>query len=495
MVQSAKTIVLKPAESKNSRTTAETESVSSKALSLCDKLELFHNQEDKAFALIVIDGCQEVFEIAGKHFKRWLQSRYYKVNNKVISSNTLIEIITILEAKAHFEGEKRETSIRMVAKADKIYIDLCNSKRQCVEISSEGWVILEKSPIMFVRKEGMSEIPSPQAGGDISLLKSFLNIYSKDLPLIVAWILGALRGKPPYPILILQGEQGSGKSTATEILRKLIDPSNVPLRGVINDERDLVVSASSAHMLVMDNTSFIKPQMADTLCRISTGGGFARRRLYSDSDEVLIKISNPIVINGISNLPERPDLLERSIMVELPSVTTNRQTHQKIMEDFEKELPRLLGALYTALSCAIKQLPVTQLEHPPRMADFAYFVASAENALDWQLGTILRCLNNNQHDLAENSIESNTFISAVLEFIKVRIEYSGAAQDLLKEINDFIPLTHVYRHCPCWPRTPHKVGHLISRYKPYLKRMGCEIVRTKSSDKQSKRLINIYYEK
>ncbi len=491
MSQNVKSIGIKPHAPMPNKANAEQESVTSKALKLCESMSLFHNQENKAYAVVTIDSYQEVFEIAGKNFTRWLQSRYYKANNRVIAANTLKEIITILEAKAFFEGKERNTAIRVVAKEDKIYIDLCNDKRQCVEITADGWRILDRPPVMFVRKEGMSALPSPKLGGNINTLKTFLNIYSDDFPLVAAWILGALRGKPPYPILILQGEQGSGKSTTTEILRKLVDPSKVPLRGVINDERDLVVSATSAHILVMDNTSFIKPQMSDTLCRISTGGGFSRRRLFTDSDEVLIKLSNPIIINGISSLPERPDLLERSICVELPSVTSNRQTHQKIMDGFEAELPKILGALYTALAGALKAHPLIHLEKPPRMADFAYFIAAAEKALEWPEGCILKCMEKNQHDLAENSIESNTYISAILEFMNVRSEYAGTAQELLTEINNFIPFNHVYRQCPCWPKTPHKVGQLLSRYAPYLKRLGYAVVRTKSPDKQSKRIINI----
>lgn len=271
MSQNVKPIRIRPEGSKHEKQSKK-ESISSKILNLCKGLELFHNQEGKAFAIAMIDGHQEVFELAGISFKRWLQNRFYSTYNKGITTNTFKEIVTILEAKAHFEGKKKATSIRIATIGDNIYLDLCNNKRQCVEIKANGWSILDRSPVMFVRKERMLELPLPQLNGDISLLKKYLNIYSNDFPLIVAWILGALRGRPPYPILIFQGGQGSGKSTNTEILRKLIDPSDVLLRGELNDERDLVASILSGYVFVMDNTSSIKPSMADTLCRLSTGG-------------------------------------------------------------------------------------------------------------------------------------------------------------------------------------------------------------------------------
>ncbi len=491
MNQNVKPIKTRPEDLKNEKKPKE--SISSKILNLCIDLELFHNQEGKAFAIALIDCHREVFEIGGASFKRLLQNRFYNTYSKGISTNTFKEIVTILEAKAHFEGKQNATSIRVATIGRNIYIDLCNKKRQCIEISANGWSILDRTPVMFVRKERMLELPLPQLNGDISLLKKHLNIYSSDFPLIVAWILGALRGRPPYPILIFQGGQGSGKSTNTEILRKLIDPSDVPLRGEVNDERDLVASILSGYVFVMDNTSSIKPNMSDTLCRTSTGGGYSRRKMFTDTDEILIKLSNPIIINGICSLPDRPDLLERSIILELPTITSNRQCHQEIMEAFEKELPLILGAFYTILSRAIQIRPSIQLENPPRMADFAYFVAAAEKAMNWVKGSILKCLENNQQDLAESSIEANTFISAVLELMKERIEFSATAQELLDEVNRVFQ-NNSYRHCPDWPKTPHKVGHLLSKFSTYLKRMGYTIVRTKSPDKYSKRIINIVYE-
>lgn len=215
--------------------------------------------------------------------------------------------------------------------------------------------------------------------------------------------------------------------------------------------------------------------------------------MFTDTDEMLIKLSNPIIINGICSIPDRPDLLERSIILELPTITSNRQCHQEIMEAFEKELPLILGAFYTILSRAIQIRPSIQLKNPPRMADFAYFVAAAEMAMDWSEDSILKCLENNQQELAENSVEANTFISAVLELMKVRIEFSATAQELLDEVNRIFQ-NHSYRQCPDWPKTPHKVGQLLSRYSPYVKRMGYAIVRTKSPDKHSKRILNIVYE-
>ena len=103
-----------------------------------------------------------------------------------------------------------------------------------------------------------------------------------DFILLVAWLVGAFRPEGPYPILRVNGEQGSAKSTLCRILRELIDPNEALVRSAPNGERELIVSAQNAHLLVLDNLSLMPAWLSDSLCRLSTGGGFSSRALYTD---------------------------------------------------------------------------------------------------------------------------------------------------------------------------------------------------------------------
>jgi len=58
----------------------------------------------------------------------------------------------------------------------------------------------------------------------------YVNVEAKDRVLIAGWLLSALRPDGPFPILHPVGEQGSGKSFTTRVLKELTDPSAVPLR-------------------------------------------------------------------------------------------------------------------------------------------------------------------------------------------------------------------------------------------------------------------------
>src|SRR5437868_13535290 len=94
--------------------------------------------------------------------------------------------------------------------------------------------------------------------------------------------IAAFRPTGPYPILMLQGEQGTAKSTTTRILRSLIDPNVSPLRTVPRNERDLMIAATNSWAQCFDNLSHIPLWFADALCRLATGGGFATRKLRTD---------------------------------------------------------------------------------------------------------------------------------------------------------------------------------------------------------------------
>jgi len=59
----------------------------------------------------------------------------------------------------------------------------------------------------------------------------FLNLeHEGDQALILSWLLGATRPDGPFPILMLQGEQGTAKSTTAKLLCSLLDPSSLESR-------------------------------------------------------------------------------------------------------------------------------------------------------------------------------------------------------------------------------------------------------------------------
>lgn len=107
----------------------------------------------------------------------------------------------------------------------------------------------------------------------------------------------------------------------------------------------------------------MQPWLSDALCRLSTGGGFAARTLYTDTDETAISIQRPVLLNGIGVGAVRGDLVSRTIIVGLdPIPEEKRKSETALMANFEKARPRILGALFTALSQAVREKPNVVLD-------------------------------------------------------------------------------------------------------------------------------------
>jgi hypothetical protein len=81
--------------------------------------------------------------------------------------------------------------------------------------------------------------------------------------------------------------------------------------------RDLHISASNEWLPIFDNLSRIPEWLSDGLCCLSTGGGMRRRELHIDADEAIFSTKRPLILTSISEVVERPDLLDRSIIFNL----------------------------------------------------------------------------------------------------------------------------------------------------------------------------------
>jgi hypothetical protein len=342
-------------------------------IALAQGAELFHTPSGTCFADIDINGHRETLPIRGKSFKQWLARSYFAATSGAPNAEALQSALNVIEAKACFDSQEREVYIRVGGLDGRLYLDLGDNAWRAVEIDTAGWRVIDRPPVRFRRAAGMKRLPVPERGGSITSLRSFLNVASDtDFVLAVSWVLAGLRDRGPYPVLVLSGEQGSAKSTFAAILRALLDPNTAPLRALSREDRDLFIAANNGHVLAFDNVSGLPAWISDTLCRLATGGGFAARQLYTDQDEMLFDACRPVILNGIEDIVNKPDLADRALFLTLePIPEDKRRLETELWSEFEVERPRLLGALLDAIVEGLRRLPEIRLPKLPRMADFA----------------------------------------------------------------------------------------------------------------------------
>jgi len=400
-------------------------------LSLAQSAALFHTPDQTGYADILVCGHRETWPVRSKNFRSWLVNRFFESTGKAASSDALQTSINTIDARALLGEVERAVFVRVGGCEGRIYLDLCDKAWRAIEIDQTGWRIADRPPIRFRRAANMSPLPIPVTGSSIDRLREFLHLKNDDdFVLAVAWLLGALREVGPYPLLVLSGEQGGGKSFCSTVLRALIDPNTVPLRSLPRETRDLFVSASKNHVLAFDNLSGVAPWLSDSLCRLSTGGGFATRALRTDTDEITLTAMRPIILNGIDNIVTRPDLADRALFLTLSAIPeVERRAEAGLWARFDQARAPIFGALLDGIVAALQNLPATKLDCLPRLADFALWVSAAETAF-WKKGTFAAAFRRNRAAAIDETIDADPVASGVRKLMSGTPEWHGTASEL-----------------------------------------------------------------
>jgi hypothetical protein len=436
---------------------------------LAGEARLFCDPDGKAWAGIGVGGHGETWPVRSRGFRIWLLRRFYDARHATARAEAVKQALDAIDARA--QGPETQVVHLRVAEADgALLLDLADAAWRAVEVTPSGWRVLADPPVRFRRTGATRVLPEPLPGGSLGLLRDFLNVDDDGFVLAVAWLLAALRPQGPYPILALNGEQGSAKSTASTILRTILDPSAAPLRSLPRDERDLLVAASHARVVAFDNLSGLADWASDALCRLATGGGLATRKLYSDDEEHVLEVMRPVILNGIGQGVGRPDLLDRSLIVTLPAIPDEaRRTEAELWAAFREAHPQILGALLTAVSTGLKNLDAVRLERLPRMADFAKWVTACEPAL-WAPGTFMKVYDRNRALAVETALDDDPMALAMRAFMATRATWEGSSSDWLNALAEVAGDATARRND--WPKNARSCSVRLRRLAPALKHVG-----------------------
>lgn len=441
---------------------------------MLDKGVEFFNTSDATYVAHTDQfGKRNIVRLESKTGRSCVQALLYKLCDKAtLKTQTMDEFIQQLIAHARFECPLRCLSLR-VAKTDKgIEIDLNNQTGQCVLVSRDGWKVT-KPESYFYRPDSLEALPVPQKGGALGLFKKHLNVASdNDLLLMVGFMVMCFRPQGPYPLLILQGEQGCAKSTTTAMIKALTDPAKGAKRGMMGSERDIYVAAQNNHLLSFDNLSGLKHDHSDTFCRIATGGAFSIRKNYTDDDEKLFELCRPVMMNGIEDIATRPDLADRSVIISLPVIRGQYRTEQAVWTGFNSDKAQLFGFLLDCVVSALQYEDSIRLDEMPRMADFVVWCSAAEKAMGVDQGAFKAAVERNQDEAILNALSLNPIVLALRVFLtqESQNQWEGTMSDLLQKLNDVY--VNKYGMPNTWPKNPMALSHQLNRLKPQLNKIG-----------------------
>jgi hypothetical protein len=454
------------------------ESQATQLLKMVEGVEYFHSPEGRAYATAEVNSHFETHLIRSRAFRMYLSRRYYREKRNALSSGALQDALGVLEGRALFDGEKVDVYCRVGRHANHIYIDLGTEKWDAIELTPTSWTVVSRPPVKFRRARGMMALPYPirDPNGE-KYLRNYLNVrMEEDLVLLKMWVLAALSPDGPYPILVLNGPHGSAKTTVSRILRSLIDPNEAAMRTLPKEERDLMIAGTNSWVIALDNLSHIPDWVSDALCRISTGGGFATRELHSDEDEILFNVKRPLILNGISEIATRGDLMDRCIIVTLIEIDKRmRKPEKKFWIDFEQHQAGIMGYFLDGLSGALANIESVVLKELPRMADFAMWATAGEQALGIPQGKFLNAYTANQNEANESVLEASVVARHLRSFLASMPArcWEGSATDLLKNLSELA--SEQEQREKSWPKNPRTLSNEIRRLQPNLKKADIEV--------------------
>jgi hypothetical protein len=214
--------------------------------------------------------------------------------------------------------------------------------------------------------------------------------------------------------------------------------------------------------------------------------------LYTDSEEALFNVTRPIILNGIDDLATRGDLVDRSIIINLPRINgESRKLERDIEREFEAAKPKIFGSILNLLSGILATKGSIRLPSYSRMADFENWICVAEigavlkNEKLWNPGRFSSVYGENRKSASVNCLEAEPLTGLIEKLIdRFPPVWEGCATDLLSM---FVRMADVFKmNKSILPNSPNWLVNRLKRIAPNLRDAGIEIEFT---DRRPKKII------
>jgi hypothetical protein len=173
--------------------------------------------------------------------------------------------------------------------------------------------------------------------------------------------------------------------------------------------------------------------------------------------------------------------------VTLPALPEEKRIPEKTYwERFERARPGILGALLKAVTAAHANIGNTTISKPPRMADFASWVAAATcepEALPFSFADFMNAYQRNRQDSVALSLEDSPLASA-LKRMATPTAWEGTYTQLLERLNS--TASEETRKLRSWPKNARALSSRLRKIAPLLRAEGvveiADIARDKSTN-------------
>lgn len=405
------------------------------------KVDAYKAKDGSEYAEIIRKNEVKTFFLGSEDFKMEIKSTYYEERRTSMKEGELNELMEYLHIKAYRNRLDYDLEIRVAEVDGGICYNLDAdtstsiflSKGKCEEVWTPNRVF---KPIPTFQNQVY-----PNLKADIKKLPTLIGEYfnlksEEDIKLLTVYIVACFGGLSiDIPMLICFGEKGSSKSTFQKKLKRIIDPEKMESISIPKSSEDLKLRLNNSYLLILDNLSSISKSNSDLFATAISGTTTTKRKLYTDTQEVVLNLHSIIAINGIDIVAKEADLLDRSIMFQLDRIDGSRiRTEKEIWNEFNKVLPDILGASLNAMAKASNDKREVKLKKMVRLADWMERAVKVARVFGWEDESMAEIILGNRKKVDSIALKDNVVVSCLLEVMEEVEEYEDSVSNLFNDI-------------------------------------------------------------
>jgi hypothetical protein len=333
---------------------------------------------------------QQLYEISLRddNFTAYLWYRYGLLDTEQVTKHTG----SSLKSYCRILGRKRE--MRRFTFFDERTNSLYVSKYDgtCWKLDGETFETVSNGTgyALFIDDDGGVPVEDPVVGNHGELLPMLVgNVQfvestqggmtpAQQRLMLATWLFAIAFPElmPAKPMLLCEGEKGSGKSLAVQLIQRVVHGKQKTLSVGKSDEKDFGVHILRSPICLLDNMDSFVDWLQDTLARYVTGDGWTRRKLYTDDQQVEVKPESFLAITSRNPISfKRDDIADRCIILRMERRTSNTPL-SVLFKKVREERESLFGEWLWFLNEIVREIRAGTLDayaekSPHRLADFA----------------------------------------------------------------------------------------------------------------------------
>jgi len=439
--------------------------------------------------------------IKSELFKHKMLMECAAIEDRLYESKFIKKIIDYILAHAVTSNNKKPIYSRIARFGNEIIYNLNNANRDYVVVSANSVFLDSECDVAekgcaFISNNlmGTQVVPKVKKNQNLyELLAPFLNMDEDSKKLLTVCLVAWLIHDIPKAVILLQGEQGSGKTFLSQLIQKIVDPVNHDVLHIPETKEDLAVALSTHYLLTVDNISDLPKGVSDLLCQASTGGSMLKRTKYSNFDASVVSFKNCVILNGITIENAKLDLRDRIVGFELPTLNKKYVSATALEEDFDQMLPYILGQVFYVLGKAMAIYDTLEYVESPRLIDFFTWGRAIAIAIFGTDEEFIDIFMRNKGFVFEELVQSDPLGSALkiyLDSLK-KFPWKINSTELFNRLGTIARENKINTNSERWVTGAQELSSKLKNLMPAFRGMGYSIVVDSGNKSNGVRYIRI----